>query len=259
MQNGFQSNDLPGVSGVGPVADGATYARGVEATRGTTGIGPYADGDVYGQSIAPTNPQAGSSPIPDQAEISSSVPVGVRSRNNRDGLGGDDRFAAGMVDETPAPSAISNRSRSFLDYDGPGGSLMALRAAEASQGYIRQGGKNYGITGTGEDGKRTFEEFSDEGRQALVKDGNSTINHSFMDQYGSTANPEAPPTPDQAQSPEIGITTKVDLAPQSKIHESPVDFGVGDGSFDQIEDYESNAEKITMEPIDWMSRYRGKK
>ena len=84
------------------------------------------------------------------------MPVGLRSRNNRDGLGVDDRFAAGMVDETPAASGISDRSRAFLDYEGPGGSLMALRAAEASQGYIRQGGKNYGITGTGEGGKREF-------------------------------------------------------------------------------------------------------
>ena len=262
FRTGFQSGALPGVGGVGPVADGDTYARGVEATRGTTGIGPYADGDVYGQSLAPTNAQAGSSPIPDQAEIKSSVPVGIRSRNNRDGLGVDDRFAEGMVDETPAASGLSARSRAFLDYDGPGNAAMALRAAEASQGYIRQNGRNFAITGTGEDGKRTFGEFDDEGRRSLVKDGNSSISHSFMDTYGVTpkeSTDSAVPTADVAQSPEIGYTTKLDMDPISKQHDAPkVNFGVGDMTFDQLEDYEGNMAKQTIEPVDWMNIYRGK-
>jgi hypothetical protein len=59
---------------------------------------------------------------------------------------------------------------------------MALRAAEASQGYIRQGGKNYGITGE-EGGKRQFQEFNDDGRKALVKDGNAVASQEFLKKY----------------------------------------------------------------------------
>ena len=266
FNNGFQSNDLPGmdmdaVKGIGAAtASGARPTAKGDANAGAIGVGTYAASEDYVKSLQPDNPQAGTSPIPDEAEIKSSVPVGLRSRNNRDGLGVDDRFAAGMVDETPAASGISDRSRAFLDYDGPGDSLMALRAAEASQGYIRQGGKNYGITGTGEGGKREFTEFNDDGRRALVKDGNSSIDHSFMDQYGIKQEPEAPPTPDVAQSPEIGYTTKLDLDPMSKQHSAEeVNFGVGDATFEQLEDVESNAEKMTIAPIDWMNMYRGKK
>ena len=40
-----------------------------------------------------------------------------------------------------ATSRRSARSRAFLDYDGPGGSMAALRAAEASQGYFYDRGQ----------------------------------------------------------------------------------------------------------------------
>ena len=90
---------------------------------------------------------------------------------------------------------LSARSRAFLDYDGPGGSMMALRAAEASQGYIRQGGRNYSV---GEDGKLT--EFSDKGRQALMKDGNNSARgDDFLKQYMTEK-----ATPAEAQSPDSG-------------------------------------------------------
>ena len=49
-----------------------------------------------------------------------------------DDLGEDAKYAT---------SRRSDRSRAFLDYDGPGGSAMALRAAEASQGYFYDQGK----------------------------------------------------------------------------------------------------------------------
>jgi hypothetical protein len=146
---------------------------------------------------------------------------------------------------------MSARSRAFLDHEG--GSLGALRAAEASQGYIRQFGKNYAITGEDDKGNYTFTEFDDAGRKALVKDGNSTINHEFMDTYQMGNRP----TPDQAQSPEIGFTTKMDLETINPQRELPANFGVGDGSFEQLADLSGNAEKITLNPVDWMSMYRG--
>jgi hypothetical protein len=44
------------------------------------------------------------------------------------------------------------------------------------------------------------------------------------------------------------------MSPQ---RETPVNFGVGDGSFEQLADFPGNAEKITLNPVDWMSMYRG--
>ena len=67
----------------------------------------------------PGNPQAGASDIPDAAEISSSVPVGLRSRNNRDGLGVDDRLPQEWS-MRHLQLAESARSRAFLDYEGKG-------------------------------------------------------------------------------------------------------------------------------------------
>lgn len=42
-------------------------------------------------------------------------------------------------------SGLSARSRAFLDYDGPGGAMGALRAAEATQGLMRAEGKMYSM------------------------------------------------------------------------------------------------------------------
>ena len=228
FRNGFMSNALPGMSGIGPVANGDKYGEMLESTKGTKGVGPFASADAYARSISAENPQAGASSFADQAEASSSVPV---------------------------PGGISARSRAFLDYDGPGGSMGALRAAQASQGYIRQGGKNYAITGVDESGKRTFTEFSDEGNAALAKDGNMVIDHTFMDKYGANGGAR---TADEAQSPEVGITSDLNVETGAQSRESPVDFGVGDGSFEQLEDFEGNAEKMKTNPIDWMSTYRQK-
>ena len=55
-----------------------------------------------------------------------------------------------------------------------------LRAAEYSQGYIRQNGKNYAIDASG----NPQGEFSDEGRQQLISQGYGTANSKeFLDQY----------------------------------------------------------------------------
>ena len=70
------------------------------------------------------------------------------------------------------------RGAAFLN-GGPD-SMLALRAAEYSQGYIRQNGKNYAIDAEG----NPQGEFSDEGRQQLISQGYGTANsQEFLDQY----------------------------------------------------------------------------
>lgn len=52
---GGRQNDLgagaAGTDGFGPWADGGTYGRYLDSTRGMTGIGPVADGGVYGHFL----------------------------------------------------------------------------------------------------------------------------------------------------------------------------------------------------------------
>lgn len=227
FRHGFNSNDLPGSDGTYSHGD-FPIMGGVSFAENSTVMSPEALKVLFNSSDV-DSPQSGVSPIADEADSARAVPVSGSQK-----LGG-----------------LSARSRAFLDYEG--GSLGALRAAEASQDYMRQGGRNYAITGKDAEGNYTYEEFKDPGRKALVKDGNSTINHEFMDTYQMGNRP----TPDQAQSPEIGFTTKMDLETMSPQRESPANFGVGDGSFEQLADLSGNAEKITLNPVDWMSMYRG--
>ena len=71
-------------------------------------------------------------------------------------------------DDNRDGGGLSARSRAFLDYDGKGGSLMALRAAEAAQGTIRQNGVTYAMT---PDGEATA--LTPEGSDILRRDGNA--------------------------------------------------------------------------------------
>jgi hypothetical protein len=227
FRHGFNSNDLPGSDGTYSHGD-FPIVGGVSFAENSTAMSPEALKVLFsGNDVS--FPQSGVSPIADEADSARAVPVPGSQK-----LGG-----------------LSARSRAFLDYEG--GSLGALQAAEASQDYMRQGGRNYAITGKDAEGNYTFEEFNKDGLKALVKDGNSTINHEFMDTYAVGDRP----TPDQAQSPEIGYTTKMDLETMSPQRESPANFGLGDVSFKQLADFPGNAEKIMLDPVDWMSRYRG--
>lgn len=190
FRNGFESNKLPG-TGIGPVADGDEYGKHLNAMKGTKGVGPFADGDTYARAVQgghgeiAEGAQKGTSAVPDTGDQKRAVRVGRMDPRQRGGsqtgFNGAD-FSGAEPDDKSLTSGISNRSRAFLDYDGPGGSMMALRAAEAESGYIRQGGKNYGISGS-KDGKREFTEFNDEGRRALVKDGNAQVSQKFLKDY----------------------------------------------------------------------------
>ena len=191
FRGGFESNHLPNKSNYS-VDDEMTMGGNLKEAQAKAGGGfveTVIDGSdekttVYNQGEVAEGAQKGTSAVPDVGDQKRAVRVGRFDPRQRDG--GSSSFMAedsGPIVEQGAPKGgISARSRSFLDYDGPGGSMMALRAAEAESGYIRQGGKNYAISGT-KDGKREFTEFNDEGRRALVKDGNARVSQKFLKDY----------------------------------------------------------------------------
>lgn len=192
FRGGFESNHLPSQSGYSAVDDVAMGGNTKEALAKKNGgfVETVIDGSdekttVYNRGEIAEGAQKGTSAVPDVGDQNRAVRVGQfdpRQRGgSQTGFNGAD-FSGDEPDNKSLTSGISNRSRSFLDYDGPGGSMMALRAAEASQGYIRQGGKNYAISGS-KDGKREFTEFNDDGRRALVKDGNAQVSQKFLKDY----------------------------------------------------------------------------
>ena len=190
FRNGFESNKLPG-NGIGPVANGDEYGKHLNAMKGTKGVGPFADGDTYARAVngghgeIAEGAQKGTSAVPDAGDQKRAVRVGRMDPRQRGGeqtgFNGAD-FSGSEPDDKSLTSGISARSRAFLDAP-MGQGAMALRHAEAESGYIRQNGRNFAITGQGEDGKRTFQEFSDAGKNALQSDGNKRTSQQFLKDY----------------------------------------------------------------------------
>ena len=191
FRGGFESNHLPNKSNYS-VDDAMTMGGNLKEEQAKAG-GGFVETVIDGSDMKTTvvnkgeiaeGAQKGTSAVPDVGDQKRAVRVGRFDPRQRDG--GSSSFMAAdsgpIVEQGEPKGGISARSRSFLDYDGPGGSMMALRAAEAESGYIRQGGKNYAISGT-KDGKREFTEFNDEGRRALVKDGNARVSQQFLKDY----------------------------------------------------------------------------
>ena len=192
FRGGFESNHLPSKSGYSVVDDVAMGGNAKEALAKKNG--GFVEVEIDGSDMKTTvvnrgeiaeGAQKGTSAVPDAGDQKRAVRVGRMDPRQRGGaqtgFNGAD-FSGAEPDDASLTSGISARSRAFLDAP-MGQGAMALRHAEASQGYIRQNGKNYAITGTGEDGKRTFQEFSDEGKNALQSDGNKTIGQEFLKKY----------------------------------------------------------------------------
>ena len=186
-RNGYQSNALPGTnSAMGPVADGDAYGAMLEGTKGTTGIGPYADGDLYGRALegrtggeTAVGAQSGTSPSADVGDQSRALKIPRGERQQEMFFRQNPNYGVDTADSTPkSGGGLSARSRAFLDYDGPGGSMMALRAAEAAQGTIKQNGKLYGMS---EDGTAT--EINSAGADILKRDGNAIASQQFLNDY----------------------------------------------------------------------------
>lgn len=215
QRNGFQSNDLPnqeapitsetmkGQSGAyNDMLYGGKLSQG-ELTIPTQlqGVGTgYAD--AYRSLTYGADPQSGASSIPDQMDQSRAIegegkpkaekrrrPSGARQGDMFDR---DNRFEMGAIDETPASSGISARSRAFLDAPMGKGPLDTMRRTNASQNIMRVGGK-IGVKGA--DGNVT--EISQEGYDAIRsgKRDQAEFSQDFLKQYITQ-----PATPKESQS-----------------------------------------------------------
>ncbi len=185
FRSGFDSNKLPSAGGYS-ASDDRVMGNGSEEQQRAKASGGFVEMDIDGSGISNTKVNYGELSQGVQKGTSAVADVGDQSRSIQTptktvmGVNGTE---FGGEHEAPATSGFSARSRAFLDYDGKGGAMGALRNAEAASGYIRQNGRNFAISGSGEDGKREFTEFNDEGRQALVKDGNKTAGQAFLKDY----------------------------------------------------------------------------
>lgn len=128
IQDPFSSNQLPTTGSspygnVGPVADGAEYARMLEQQKpgAVSGVGPISDGEQYAKNV-----EAGK-----QLDLKPSDTEG----------------------STPIKPA-NDRRRAFLDAEN---SMIGLRNAEATQGIVYAGGKHHIINpNRGQEGQNDF-------------------------------------------------------------------------------------------------------
>ena len=176
QRNGYESIHLPGTD-----SNSDEFSAGDAAVMGMSpqqAIDRRAGGTTEIVIGGNMGAQSGSSPAADQGEAQRVV----QGYNGHE-FGGEH--------EAPATSGLDARRRAFLDYDGPGGSMMALRAGEAAQGTIKQNGELYAV---GDDGKASAR-ISEEGERALKKDGNQMASQDFLRQYrydpGSPAESES--------------------------------------------------------------------
>lgn len=162
-RNGYQSIYLPGTRSAGEdesAADNKVMGRSPQQSidlvnGGSTEI-------VIGGNMGA---QSGTSDSADKGELKRVV-KGVNGTE----FGG----------EAEAPPTLSKdaRRRAFLDYDGKGGSMMALRAAEAAQNTIKQNGVLYALDG---EGKGTA--IDETTAREFKKDGNKMASQDFLRNY----------------------------------------------------------------------------
>ena len=140
VQSPFSSTQLPASSqspyaNVGPIADGAEYARNLEMQKpgAVTGVGPISDGENYAKNV-----EAG--------EQTTLKP----SDTGTDWL---NRSAADNSDPNMA------RRRAFLDAEG---SMQGLRRAESTQGIVYAGGQHHMVNpNAGQEGQNDFVSIGD--------------------------------------------------------------------------------------------------
>jgi hypothetical protein len=135
VQNPFSSNQLPTTKSspygnVGPVVDGAEYAKNLEMQKpgAVTGVGPIADGEQFAKNV-----EAGEQ-------------VAIKPTDTATNWGA--RTAADNSDPKLA------RRRAFLDAEG---SMQGLRRAEATQGIVYAGGQHHMVNpNKGQEGQNDF-------------------------------------------------------------------------------------------------------
>lgn len=192
--SGFESNNLPG--GIKP-------SISTEPVAGISQAGASGEADINDQSRAHEVDQT----------KNRALPRGARQRQ---------KFLERNPDygkkETPKPDkgGLSARSRAFLDYDGKGGTLGAVRAADASQNLMRYGDKFAVKVGENE-----YTDITREGADKIrgeMRD-QKEFSQEFLSNYLAT-----PAKPADAQSPssiEPKPATK-DLSQLNEAYQSPI-------------------------------------
>ena len=173
-RNGYQSIYLPGTRSAGEdesAADNKVMGRSPQqaidlVNGGTTEI-------VIGGNMGA---QTGTSSAPDKGDQSRVV----KGFNGHE-FGGEH--------EAPPTIFRDKRSRALLDYDGDGGMMGAMRAAEAAQNTIKQNGVLYALDG---EGKGTA--LDEDTAREFKKDGNKMASQDFLRNY------RYPETPAESQS-----------------------------------------------------------
>lgn len=161
-RNGYQSNALPGTAATRQFATDEFSAD---------------DARVMGMSAEDSATLANGGSI--ETVIGGSTAKGAQSGASDSADVGDQSRALEVDASAPQKlSGLSARSRAFLDYEGKGGAAMALRAAEAAQGTIKQNGVLYGMSKDG-----TATRISDEGADILRRDRNAIASQEFLKNY----------------------------------------------------------------------------
>ena len=254
-RTGMQSNSLPNTGGNVPDTSSGNVVRVTNGQNEGNYVkvdNPDFDkiirGEVVGGFSRGQGVQGGTSSAADVGDQSRAL--GMKSEALGKALGDTDslRFDASKYKADPdrpqdiyetADVGLDRRSQAFLDYEGGGGSMMALRAAEASQGTIKQNGKVYGV---GSDGN--WSALSDEGAAGLKTDRNKVAAQDYVDKYKATI-----ADPAQAQSPDSGepVPASRETYMQMMDKEMPGTLYIPNED-NEAETFNSNVSAITGKP-----------
>ena len=193
-RNGYQSIYLPGTdnSGEYSASDAAVMGtapqQAIDNKRTNGSVEIIIGGNMGAQTGTSSAPDKG-----DQSRV-------VKGFNGHE-FGGEH--------EAPPTLNLDKRRRAFLDYDGGkdgkgNNSMMALRAAEAAQGTIKQNGELYAV---GDDGKASTRIDADAER-ILKKDGNQMASQDFLRNYRYT--PSSPAETESADSRQPVMPSGID-------------------------------------------------
>ena len=173
-RNGYQSIYLPGTRSAGEDESAAdNKVMGTAPQQAIDLVNGSSTEIVIGGNMGA---QTGTSSAPDKGDQSRVV----KGFNGHE-FGGEH--------EAPPTIFRDKRSRALLDYDGDGGMMGAMRAAEAAQNTIKQNGVLYALDG---EGKGTA--LDEDTAREFKKDGNKMASQDFLRNY------RYPETPAESQS-----------------------------------------------------------
>lgn len=238
-RTGYQSNALPGTAATRQMATDEFSAddaqvMGMSPEDSATLAGGGSIETVIGGSTA-KGAQSGASDSADKGDQSRALRIPRGERQREAFFRQNPNYGVDTTEATPKSSGLSARSRAFLDYEGKGGAAMALRAAEAAQGTIRQNGVTYAM-----DAEGNATRISPEGEKALRADRDLVAGQEFLNNYKYVpAGPKETESPDVIRpvdtsvasdayfSGNVGATTEVgdafDISESTKLISDPAD------------------------------------